>query len=246
MVDSAPRQPLLLIPGLMCDANMWRHQAAALEPYCSEILVADISAADTVTQLAAQVLQNAPRLFSMAGFSMGGIVALEIWRQASGRVLRMALLDTNARSEIPEKLAPRLEQMERVRQGRLREVVAGDLKPNYLGKARQDDTALQQEIVDMAMSLGPDVFLRQCHALNTRADSTDTLATINCPSLVLCGSEDRLCPDWMHEQMSASIPGSQLRIIEQSGHFSTLETPDEVTAAMKAWLSTPVNPQGLN
>jgi len=246
MATGTLQQPLLLVPGMMCDARMWRHQVTALTKYCSEILVADLSTAETIAEMAEEILQNAPERFSMAGFSMGGIVAMEIWRQAPDRVLRLALLDTNARNEIPERLAPRLEQMERVRKGRLREVVTGDLKPNYLGKARQDDVALRQEIVDMAMSLGPDVFLRQSHALNTRADSRDTLATINCPSLVLCGREDRLCPDWMHQQMAASIPASRLQIIEQSGHFSTLEAPDEVSTAMKAWLSIPVNIRGLN
>jgi pimeloyl-ACP methyl ester carboxylesterase len=236
---SATYQPLLLIPGLMCDARMWRHQAAALEPLCSEIRVADISKADTVTALAEDILKNAPQKFSLAGFSMGGIIAMEIWRQAPGRILRLALLDTNAKNEKPDRLGPRLEQMQRVRAGKLLEVVTEDLLPNYFGKACQNDAELNQEIIDMALSLGPDVFLKQCNALNTRVDSRDTLPTITCPSLVLCGREDRLCPDWMHEQMAAAIAGSSLEIIEHSGHFSTLEVPDAVSAAMKTWLSRP-------
>ena len=223
----------------MCDARMWRHQTAALQPLCSEIQVADISQADTITALAQEILKKAPQKFSLAGFSMGGIIAMEIWRQAPGRILRLALLDTNAKNEKPDRLGPRLEQMQRVRDGKLLQVVRQDLLPNYFGKAHQDDTELNQEIIDMALSLGPGVFLQQCHALNTRADSRDTLSTITCPSLVLCGREDRLCPDWMHEQMAAAIAGSSLEIIEHSGHFSTLEAPDAVSTAMKVWLSRP-------
>ncbi len=239
MPFTASHQPLLLIPGMMCDERMWRHQISALENHYSSIQVADISRADTVTELAKEVLRMAPAQFSLAGFSMGGIVALELWRQAPERILRLALLDTNASGETPEKRALRLQQMQRVEDGKLLEVVREDLKPNYLGKARQDDLELRQEIVDMALSLGPQVFLRQCHALISRPDSSDTLRTIHCPSLVLCGREDRLCTDRMHEQLAAVIARSKLQIIEHCGHFSTLEAPHAVSDAMKAWLSRP-------
>jgi pimeloyl-ACP methyl ester carboxylesterase len=235
------QQPLLLIPGLMCDQRMWRHQAAALKEHCSEILAGDISSADSIAELATRILQSAPAHFSMAGFSMGGIVALQIWRQAPQRVLRLALLDSNARNEKPERLALRLEQMHRVQQGKLHEVVVEDLKPNYLGLASKNDIALREEIIQMALSLGPDVFLRQCRALNSRPDSRSTLATITCPSLVLCGREDRLCPVEVHREMALGIPGARLQIIEHSGHFSPLEAAAEVSAAMEQWISLPVS-----
>ncbi len=135
MSNSSSLTPLLLIPGLMCDERLWRHQVAALGPRCSDIQIVDVSMADNFEGMARAALQTAPESFSLAGFSMGGILALEIWRQAPERVLRLALLGTNAANEKPEQQAPRLAQMERVREGQLRNVMFEELMPLYLGKA---------------------------------------------------------------------------------------------------------------
>jgi len=229
--------PLLLIPGMMCDERLWRHQLAALRPRCSEIQVVDIATADSIEEIARLALRSAPAKFSLAGFSMGGIVALELWRQAPERVLRLALMDTNAANEKPERLAPRLAQMERVRNGQLREVMQDELIPNYLGKALQNDSLLLWEILDMALLQGADVFLRQCQALNTRRDYRPLLAGIHCPSLVMCGEEDRICPAWLHEKLAQSIAGSTLKIIPGCGHMATLEAPEEVSSALLGWLA---------
>jgi len=233
------KDPLLLIPGMMCDERLWRHQAAALESRCSEIKIADGTTADSMTEIAAAILKSAPEQFALAGFSMGGIVALEICHQAPERVLRLALIGATARNEKAEHQAPRLAQMERVSDGQLREVMFNDLLPTYLGKAQQDDTLLRWEILNMALLLGPEVFLRQCKALNTRRDYRELLQDIHCPSLVLCGEEDQLCPPWMSEQLAQGIPGSTLLIVKGSGHLVPLEAPEEVSSAMLGWLAKP-------
>jgi len=234
---TAELAPLLLIPGMMCDERLWRHQLAALRPRCSEIQVVDVSLANSFEAMARKALQTAPAHFSLAGFSMGGILALEIWRQASERVLRLALMGTNAANEKPERQAPRLAQMERVRQGQLREVLLEDLMPHYLGKALQNDTLLRWEILDMALLQGPDVFLQQCQALNTRMDYRPLLANIRCPSLVLCGEEDQICPAWLHTKLAEAIAGSALTIIPNCGHMAPMEAPEAVSSVMLNWLT---------
>ena len=84
-------------------------------------------------------------------------------------------------------------------------------------------------ILDMALDLGPSVFRRQSLALRDRVDSVPTLKTINCPTIVLCGGEDMLCPVEYHELMAKEIPGARLRVIEDCGHLSSLEQPEIVT-----------------
>lgn len=237
MIKTSTPAPLVLIPGMMCDERLWRHQVAALRHRCASIQIADVSLSDNFEAMARAALQNAPEHFSLAGFSMGGILALEIWRQAPERVLRLALMGTNAANEKPERQAPRLAQMERVRQGRLREVMRDELMPTYLGKAGQGDSLLLWEILDMALLQGPDVFLQQCQALNTRRDYRPLLANIRCPTLVLRGEEDRICPAFMHEKLAQCIAGSTLIIIPGSGHMATLEAPEEVSSALLAWLA---------
>ncbi len=223
---------------MMNDERVWRHQVAALRPRCSEIQVVDITTANTVEEIARLALLTAPEKFSLAGFSMGGIVALEIWRQAPQRVLRLALLGSTSRNEKPHQTEPRLAMMERAKQQPLSELMQQEMIPPALGKAFKDDSLLQWEILDMALLLGTDVYLQQCAALNTRRDYRELLGDIRCPCLVLCGEEDQVCPAWMSEQMAQGIAGSTLLIIKGSGHMITLEAPEEVSAALLGWLAS--------
>lgn len=223
---------------MMNDERVWRHQLAALKPRCSEIQVADITTADTIEEIARLILQSAPEKFSLAGFSMGGIVALEIWRQAPERVLRLALLGSTARNEKPHQIEPRLALMERAQREPMAELMQNVLIPPSLGKAHQDDSLIKWEIQDMGQLLGADVYLRQCRALNTRRDYRELLGEIRCPTLVLCGEEDQVCPAWISEQTAQGIPGAKLLIISNCGHMVTLEAPEEVSAALLAWLKS--------
>jgi pimeloyl-ACP methyl ester carboxylesterase len=167
---------------------------------------------------------------------MGGIVAMEIVRQAPTRVERLALLDTNPRAELREVAALRLPQIEKVRAGRLREVMRDEMKPNYLAEG-PDKQRMLDLCMDMALSLGPDVFERQSRALAARRDHQDTLAAYAGPTLVLMGQHDRLCPKDRHDLMHALLKRSRLAIIPGAGHLPTLEQAARTTSQLNDWLT---------
>ncbi len=215
---------------MLCDYRLWRHQAAALGP---NVHYADTTQDDDFGTMAKRALDNAPPKFAIAGLSMGGILAFEIWRQAPERVTHMALLDTNPHAETDERRSLRLEQVAKAMAGGLRELAVDSLKPMYLATAHRDDEALLDLVLDMAMSLGPDAFERQSIALRNRLDSVPTLETIDCPALVLCGDEDMLCPPKYHTLMADRIPGARLKIVDNCGHISSLEQPDVVTRELQ-------------
>jgi pimeloyl-ACP methyl ester carboxylesterase len=222
-------ESVLLLPGMMCDARQWAEQEAHIS---QPVYHADTSKHDSIGDMAHSVLHSAPDRFAMVGLSMGGILAFEIWRQASDRVSHLALLDTNPHAESPERQTVRLQQIAEAASGRLRELATESLKPLYLAKAHREDEKLLGTILDMAMDLGPDVFRTQSLALRGRIDSVPTLPSITCPTIVMCGDEDVLCPVTYHELMAAEIPNARLRVIENCGHLSSLEQPQAVTAAL--------------
>ena len=225
--------PLLLIPGMMCDARMWGGLPTALYP--REVGHALPTAADSVQGLAAAILRDAPPRFALAGLSMGGIVAMEVLRQAPSRVARLALLDTNPLAETPEAQARRLPQIAKVQAGGLAGVIRDEMKPNYLAEGPRKAEILAL-CMDMALGLGPDTFVDQSRALASRRDQKATLAAFKGPALVLMGAEDRLCPRPRHDLMHHLMPQSRLVIIDGAAHLPPLEQPTQTTAALCRWL----------
>lgn len=227
-------QPLVLIPGLLCDAALWAHQCEFLADV-AEIAVADVTGDDSVGGMAARILEAAPDQFALAGLSMGGYVALEIMRRGPERVRRLALLDTSARADTPEQLARRRGLIELAAKGRFKGVTPR-LLPLLIHPDRQADEMLAGAVMKMAERVGQDAFLRQQKAIMGRPDSRADLGAFDLPTLVLCGRQDALTPVERHEEMAAAIPGARLCIVEESGHLSPMEQPHAVTALMRDWL----------
>lgn len=227
--------PLVLIPGMMCDARLFGPQIAAFSGRHT-LICAPLSGRSTIKDLAANVLANAPDRFALAGLSMGGIVAMEIIRQAPERIDRIALLDTNPLAEDDQVKARRLPQMTKVRNGGLDVVMRDEMKPQYLSNTPQR-SAILDLCMEMALGLGADVFLDQSRALMDRPDQSETLRNVDVPALVLCGRDDALCPVSRHELMAELIPEARLEIIEGAGHLPTLEQPELTNAAITGWLT---------
>ena len=226
--------PLLLLPGMMCDARLFAPQIAAFSGQRA-VQVDPIGGFDNVGELAEEVLAHAPPRFALAGLSMGGIVAMEILRRAPARVDRIALLDTNPKAETSQIADARAPQIAKVQAGDLAGVMRNEMKPNYLTDSPNHATILDL-CMDMATSLGPKVFVNQSCALQTRPDQQGTLRTVAIPTLILCGRDDVLCPVHRHELMHDLMPHSTLQIIENAGHLPTLEQPELTTAALRRWL----------
>lgn len=227
--------PVVLLPGMLCDARLWRHQVAALSGTAT-VQAGSVAGAITVNALAQTLLSLCPQRFALGGFSMGGIVALEMLRIAPERIAGLALVDTNCWADTAERAAMREAQVELVRGGGLCGLVREQLMPNYLADVNAENPGLQQEIESMAMSAGALTFVQQALALGTRADSLELLQKFKGPSLVLCGAEDKLCPPEGHREMAAALEDSSLHIIDGAGHFAPLERPAIVNSAMLDWV----------
>lgn len=226
--------PLVLLPGMMCDARLFAPQLAALPDRA--VMVAPISGAETCAALAAEVLRIAPARFALGGLSMGGIVAMEVAAQAPDRVAGLCLMDTNPKAEHPAVAAAREPQIAVVKAGGLRAVMRDEMKPNYLADG-PNRGAILDTCMAMAEDLGPEVFTRQSRALQSRPDQCDALRLVTVPSLVLCGAEDSLCPLHRHTLMEGLLPASDLSVIDGAGHLPTLEQPEATLVALRGWLA---------
>jgi pimeloyl-ACP methyl ester carboxylesterase len=227
---------LVLVPGLLCDAQLWRAQVEHLADV-AETWIPDHTRSATMAEVARDVLADAPfERFALAGLSMGGYISLEIMRQAPRRVRKLALLDTAARADTPEQTKRRHDFIELANRGKFLGVT-DMLMPLLVHPSRLGDTPLTDAIRLMAKNVGKDGFIRQQQAIMSRADSRPLLATISCPTLVLCGRQDQLTPLDRHEEMAAGIKGAKLEVLEDCGHMSTMERPEQVNRALRQWLA---------
>jgi len=230
---------LMLLPGLNCDAAVWAPQVAALQSQAHCVIPA-WGLRDTLTAMAQQVLDEAPtERFSVAGHSMGGRVALEVMRLAPQRVERLALLDTGthplAAGEAGEKERAGRMALLKIAQAQGMRVMAqewakGMVHPERIGGP------IFEEVLAMFDRGGAAQYAAQINALLTRPDAAPLLPGITCPTLVLTGRQDAWSGPAQHEAMAAAIPGAQLVIVEDSGHMTTMEQPQAVSAALAAWL----------
>ena len=232
---AAAETNLVLVPGLLCTKALWAPQVEALGDI-AEITVADHTRHDSMAAIAQSILDAAPERFALAGLSMGGYIAYEIVRQAPQRVTKLALLDTGSRADTPERAAARRELIATAeREGARRAQQL--LMPVLIHKARLADKPLVQTIEQMADDIGVDAFKRQQAAIMTRPDNRPFLPSIACPTLVLVGREDALTPVELSQEIAAGIPGARLEIIPDCGHLSTMEQPEAVNRALRAWLA---------
>jgi pimeloyl-ACP methyl ester carboxylesterase len=214
---------------------MWAAQVAALSGTRTLHLPA-VPSADSMAALAAEVLAHAPPRFALAGLSMGGILAMEVLRQAPARVERLALLDNQPPCpRRTPRARPHGARMARVEAGDLDGVVMTEMKPLYLAQGPRRTDILDLCLL-MARDLGPATFLRQSRALMDRPDQQATLAAFAGPALVLMGAEDRLCPRDRHELMARLMPQAAFVVVEGAGHLPPLEQPDHTNAALRRWL----------
>ncbi len=237
IAGNAPgKVPLLLLPGLLNDAELWRAQIAALSDI-ADCIVGDQTRGETLQAVAEDVLAQAPPRFALAGFSLGGFVAQQILRVAPERVRRLALVDTSIHADSPERAAQRRAQRASVRLPGTFHGFGDRLMRSYIDASRLDDQALVQRVRDMTSRLGAAVFLRQS-ALE-RPDGHDVLASYRDPLLIVCGANDRITPLPVSEEMHALAPHSRLVVLPGCGHLAPMEKPDEVSAALRDWLHAP-------
>ena len=226
--------PVVLIPGLLGSPRLYAGQIPELWR-CGPVMVADHTRDDSMAGIARRVLAAAPAKFALAGLSMGGYISFEILRLAPERVVKLALLDTTARPDLPEQSEARRAQIAEARGGRLGDVLQRAF-PTWVHPARRTDAALWATTLAMADEVGVEGFARQQLANIGRADSRPGLAAIRCPTLVLVGEQDAVTPPERAQEIATGIAGARLLILPECGHMSAAEQPEKVSHALLEWL----------
>ncbi|MCE2689203.1 MAG: alpha/beta fold hydrolase [Betaproteobacteria bacterium] len=228
---------VLLLPGLASDAALWRHQVPALTHAGHTVHVTDAHAReDTLSAMARLVLAEHAGPLVLVGTSMGGILALEVFRQAPQRVSALALLGSSARPDTPEMVKLRSAAVLEFEQGRMDAVLRANV-PFAFHPSRQADAALVSDYFDMVHRAGAAQLVRQNRAIMARPDSRPLLRRLQCPVLVMCGEADALTPPECSREVALAVPQAELHVLPACGHLLTWEQPEAVNALLRDWLA---------
>jgi pimeloyl-ACP methyl ester carboxylesterase len=227
--------PLILLPGLVCDATVWAPQKDALTAEFRITAIRHFYGHSSLNSMATAVLDAGPPRFALAGHSMGGRVALEIMRIAPERVERLALFDTGAAPATPDEPEKRRVLTELARTQGM-QALAERWLPMIVHPARRNETEFMNALAGMICRATPEMYERQVQALLTRPDYRPLLPRIACPTLVACGRDDLWSPVALHQEIAAAIQGARLEVIDDCAHMATVEQPAAVIKLLRDWM----------
>lgn len=231
-------QSVILLPGLACDAGLWRAQLPALASR-HRVHVSDVhQRCDSLPEMAAQLLRELPvGRHVLVGASMGGMVAMHAALQAPERVAALALLGTSARADTPELLRLRSDACELFAQGRMDEVLRANVLFAF-HPAHAADAALVGGYLELVRRGGAGALIRQNRAVMSRPDLRAGLHRIRCPTLVAVGDADQLTTPEHAREIADAISGARLEPVAGAGHMLTLEQPERINDLLLGWLAT--------
>ena len=215
---------IVLMPGMMCSQDVFSHQINVLENFFN-VIVIEFNEHRDIELGVKNLASNLPNKFHLLGHSMGGIIAMELVKQHSKRVLSLALLNTNPYEEKQELKDKRNKTLKELDSLDLISLMKSDYISRYFPDDCRDKNKLIQQCVDMASILDKKVFYNQSVALRDRKDQTSILENVDCKTLIICGERDQLCPVSYHSDMNKMIKNSDLIVLEGVGHMPIIECP---------------------
>ena len=227
--------PLVLVPGLLADRTTWRAQIAYFEDRYEMIVPTEHYREPTIAAMADHLLEVLPERFALVGWSMGGYISFEIMRKAASRVTRLALVSTSARNDAPENAQSRYESI-RVAREQGPAVAWRDKLGQGFHRPDKLPPDYVAELAAMNDRLGADIYESQQKAIMSRPDRRDVLASITCPTIIICGTHDRWTPPIYSWEIASGVVGSELHLIAECSHCSPIEDPASVNALLRGWL----------
>ena len=250
VIETGTGRPVVLLHAFPLNASMWMPQREALgathrvitpdqrgfggtqlghdEPNLDEV------ADDVASMLDARKVDKVV----LGGLSMGGYVAMSFLRRHPDRVSALILADTKLGADSAEGAANRRRIADEVIAAGSSAQLVDELLPSLLGETTRDRRALVLGRVKALLEKAPPYAVAWAQrAMAARPDSTETLAAVTVPTLVVVGAEDTLSPPADAELIAKTVPGAELVVIPDAGHLSAMEAPAEFNTAVSEFLA---------
>ncbi|GAB4260106.1 MAG: alpha/beta hydrolase [Deferrisomatales bacterium] len=229
---------LVLLPGLGCDRRMWEPVAKELRRRFTLIHphTWTLGSSHAASRALGGLLDELGwERVGLAGLSMGGYVAFECLRHWPEKIQAVALLDTTAFPDPPQRTEKRKQVLRLLDAGRFDEVleafVASVLHDDHLPRG-----PVAELMREMGRAVGPAAFAACTEGILHRGSYEEVLREIRVPTLFLVGEADSLTPPEVARRMAKEVPGARVEIVPGAAHMSPLENPARVAQALSAFM----------
>ncbi|MGE5675268.1 MAG: alpha/beta fold hydrolase [Mycobacterium leprae] len=240
---------VVLLHGFPLNSGIWEHQVKDLSR-SYRVVTPDLpgfgvsppptgGGSPTILQMAGSVLALMDHLkirdFAVAGHSMGGYVALALYKQVPARIAGLGLICTQAVPDSPEARQNRLIMVEAAQKDGAPAVAAAML-PKLFAPDVSAESPLYRQVEEMVHWTSVEGICAALHAMADRPDMRPLLAQITVPTLVLTGGADQAISPQRAECMAAHIDRAVLVRVPGAGHMPMLEQPEATSNALAEWL----------
>lgn len=223
---------IVFISGALATPVFWHYQAAYFKKK-ARLHYVDVLNSSSVSEMAEQFSKTAPAKFIVIAFSMGGYVALELFRHIPHQIEKLVLINSLAGTISEKARAERNRSLALIDKGKFDFLISLIFKNSIYDKKKQ--LLLVPLLESMAREIGAEKYRMQLKTILTKPDHSDLLPTVKCPVLLLAGKQDIILPVKFSEYMEKHIENAKLIYLNECGHLAPLEQPDLLNKILLDW-----------
>lgn len=241
--------PVIFLHGYPFSKAMWKQQLEFLQAtnrviacdvrgfgkstYEQSSLSIDLFADDLLTFMYKLHIEKA----IICGLSMGGYIALNAMKRFPGHFEALILCDTQCIADSPAVKEKRYKVIDDINVNGVKNFNEEFIKSVFHKDTLSNKKELVETLRTVVFANSQQIITAGLVALAERSETCSTLGAIDIPTLIICGREDEVTPLAQSDFMHQLIEGSIMHVIDDAGHVSNLEQPDEFNQQLLDFLT---------
>lgn len=224
---------IVFLPGLLCNTSLWDQITDLSKQFPTTFI--DFRDCQNLEEMVDKIKDIPESSFHLVGFSMGGYIAKVFSTKYPQRVMSLSLIASTVGALSDESRRSRMQMIKLLQHSKYKGMSAKDVSI-YVHESSMSKKEVVNTIIEMSQSYTSEMYVNQLLATLDRKDLASEIESLNIPTLIVGGVEDRIVPRHMLTRFHEKLTKSRLEFVESCGHYIPLEHPEELTRILKDFL----------